>query len=109
MLMPKEPIYFSETSSDEANSHANSIKCPIGKKANNSGYFPVSVIQEAPRDSGLGPNVLLCFDGLDSRFDDNVKHPGAAHLTHVTTDRPSPRAERAQTIGLSKTTNKTAF
>jgi hypothetical protein len=26
-------------------------------------------------------------------------------LTHMTTDRPSPRAERAQTIGLSKTTN----
>jgi hypothetical protein len=26
-------------------------------------------------------------------------------LTYMTTDRPSPRADRAQTIGLSKTTN----
>jgi hypothetical protein len=60
MLMPKGTIYFSEIYSDEANLYTNSIKSPIGKKAYNSGYFPVSVIQEAPRDSGP-PVQMSCF------------------------------------------------
>ena len=34
---------------------------------------------------------------------------GFTKLTYMTTDRPSPRADRAQTFGLSQTTNKTAF
>jgi hypothetical protein len=45
MLMPKGTIYFSDMFSDEANLYTNSIKSPIGKKACNSVYFPVSVIQ----------------------------------------------------------------
>jgi hypothetical protein len=45
MLMPKGIIYFSEIPSDEANLYTNSIKSPIGKKAYNSVYFPVPVIQ----------------------------------------------------------------
>jgi hypothetical protein len=45
MLMPKGTIYFSEIYSDDANLYTNSIKSPIGKKALNSVYFPVSVIQ----------------------------------------------------------------
>jgi hypothetical protein len=60
MLMPKGTIYFSEIFSDEANLYTNSIKCPIGKKAYNSGYCPVSVIQEAPRHSGP-PVQMSCF------------------------------------------------
>jgi hypothetical protein len=60
MLMPKGTIYFSEINSDEANLYTNSIKSPIGKKAYNSEYFPVSVIQEAPRDSGP-PVQMSCF------------------------------------------------
>jgi hypothetical protein len=60
MLMPKGTIYFSEIYSDEANLYTNSIKSPIGKKACNSVYFPVSVIQEAPRDSGP-PVQMSCF------------------------------------------------
>jgi hypothetical protein len=63
MLMPKGTIYFSEIYSDEANLYTNSIKSPIGKKASNSVHFPVSVIQEAPRDSGP-PVQMSCFASM---------------------------------------------
>jgi hypothetical protein len=66
MLMPKGTIYFSEIYSDEANLYTNSIKSPIGKK------HVLSRLGHPIASKGFrpsGPNVLLCFDGLDLRFD----------------------------------------